>query len=549
MSRSLRIMGKWRYMSPEQALGEALGTRSDLFSAAAVWFEMFTGEKLFPGDEADQIIDHICHMPIPSASDRRRGLPPRLDDVLRQALERDPDRRPDKASDVLRALVEISYESSIVATALDVAAAVQEALEATARLADGSLPPRPLDEHIRGQLQPLDESVRLTAVGNAPAEGEPGGAAGSSSAMPRADGGSNGEVGRTSHAPSEGMTGEHSTGITLVKRGVDPDGVTHWELDADAVGGEDTDRLTMAAAPAALRTGRRPSDAPPSTAEDEEEERVAGPRLLRRAARVALFALVTAGGGAALAWQMGALGSEPDRRAPAAVRPPAEAATLPAAATLAVLVIDSIPSGARVRLDGRQLPEPTPTSAEIAPRVAHVVELEREGYRRYVDEGVSSRSGETVRITPPLLAERASLSVITVPPGAEVSLDGEVLGETPLHRDDLRPGRDRRLTLRKQDFKPIDLTVEMVDGLRSEIKKRLESAIVHGRIMINLPDTWADVSDSGKRVGRVGIGTSGVLRLPVGHHRLKFYNRESKRERMVEVEVVAGEDRLYNVEL
>ncbi|TMQ14851.1 MAG: serine/threonine protein kinase, partial [Deltaproteobacteria bacterium] len=46
-----KVMGKWRYMSPEQARGDVLDTRSDLFSAASVMFELFTGEKLFPGDE------------------------------------------------------------------------------------------------------------------------------------------------------------------------------------------------------------------------------------------------------------------------------------------------------------------------------------------------------------------------------------------------------------------------------------------------------------------------------------------------------------------
>ena len=42
-----KVMGKWRYMSPEQTRGDTLDTRSDLFSAAVVLFELFTGEKLF----------------------------------------------------------------------------------------------------------------------------------------------------------------------------------------------------------------------------------------------------------------------------------------------------------------------------------------------------------------------------------------------------------------------------------------------------------------------------------------------------------------------
>src|ERR1043165_3622806 len=70
-----KVMGKWRYMSPEQARGDTLDTRSDMFSAASVMFELFTGQKLFPGEEAEDIIKNIESMPIPKMSAIRPGLP------------------------------------------------------------------------------------------------------------------------------------------------------------------------------------------------------------------------------------------------------------------------------------------------------------------------------------------------------------------------------------------------------------------------------------------------------------------------------------------
>ena len=114
-----KVMGKWRYMSPEQARGEILDTRSDLFSAASVMYELFTGEKLFPGDEAEDILKNIESMPIPPASAKRPGLPARLDEILASALQHAPNDRPARAAVMLRALTELSYESSIVATPLD----------------------------------------------------------------------------------------------------------------------------------------------------------------------------------------------------------------------------------------------------------------------------------------------------------------------------------------------------------------------------------------------------------------------------------------------
>ncbi len=539
-----RIMGKWRYMSPEQARGEQLGTRSDLFSAAAVWFEIFTGEKLFPGDDADTIIDHICHMPIPRASERRPGLPPRLDDVLRHALERDPANRPDKAADVLRALVEISYESSIVATALDVSGAVAQALGQMASLADGSMPGKALDELIRQQLLPVEDQFRRTAVGKAPADAaamETDATGATPGSRPRAA--SNGSAGAPAEA-SEVPAVDALTGITIVKRGIDADGITHWELDADRAEEGDADRQTMAAIPSAMRTGRRTTGAPVvagAEADDDELE----PRPRRRVGLAALLAAVAVAGGGVAAWQLGLLGGPAESQPSVATKASSSEEVVSDAPRPAMLVIDSIPRGARVHLDGKPLPHRTPTSAEIEPDVGHRVELEREGFHRWTHERISATPGENVRIVPALVAQRASLTVTTRPPGAIVLLDGEALGETPLHRDDLRPGRGRKLTLRKPDYKPITLGIDLVDQGRLEIERRLDSAIVYGRIKIHIRESWAEVSLSGRGVGRA----PGILRLPVGHHRLRLFNPFSKRERTVAVDVAASEVKQYDFEL
>ena len=158
-----KVMGKWRYMSPEQARGDTLDTRSDLFSAASVMFELFTGEKLFPGDESEQIIKNIETMPIPRASALRSGLPSRLDEILAGPLARKPIDRPTRPATVLRSLIELTYESSIMATAMDVAEAVAAVLPP--KRVEGAAQ---LDDAIRKQLGAAqDKSVaRKTAVTN-----------------------------------------------------------------------------------------------------------------------------------------------------------------------------------------------------------------------------------------------------------------------------------------------------------------------------------------------------------------------------------------------
>jgi hypothetical protein len=251
-----------------------------------------------------------------------------------------------------------------------------------------------------------------------------------------------------------------------------------------------------------------------------------------------------AGGGVA-SWRLGLFGGSGAIEPRVATRTSSSDTTPSDAPRPAMLVIDSIPRGARVHLDGKPLPHRTPTSAEIEPDVGHRVELERDGFHRWTHERISATPGENVRIVPALVAQRASLTVTTRPPGAIVLLDDEALGETPLDRDDLRPGRGRTLTLRKPDYKPITLRVDLVDQGRLEIERRLDSAIVYGRIKIHIRESWAEVSLSGRGVGRA----PGILRLPVGHHRLRLFNPFSKRERTVAVDVAAGEVKQYDFEL
>ncbi len=170
-----RIMGKWRYMSPEQTRGSKLDETSDLFSAAAVIYEIFAGAKLFPGSESKEIIENIHCMEIPRLSELRPGVPEAVDDVLASALQRDVSRRTANSADMLRALTEASYKSSIVATSIDVADAVGEAQKAGVS-GTSVKPVEGIDAAIRAQLFKAQESnefrptERRTAVA---AIGEP----------------------------------------------------------------------------------------------------------------------------------------------------------------------------------------------------------------------------------------------------------------------------------------------------------------------------------------------------------------------------------------
>ncbi|HTW22479.1 MAG TPA: protein kinase [Candidatus Baltobacteraceae bacterium] len=81
------------YMSPEQARGEELDARSDIFSLGVVLYEMSTGALPFPGASAALIFDGILHATPAPASKVNSRLPIAVENILGKALEKDVDFR------------------------------------------------------------------------------------------------------------------------------------------------------------------------------------------------------------------------------------------------------------------------------------------------------------------------------------------------------------------------------------------------------------------------------------------------------------------------
>jgi serine/threonine protein kinase len=90
MTREGKIFGTAVYMSPEQARGQQVDARSDLFSFGTTLYEMVTGRRPFEGATATDTLSSILRDTPPPPSQFNDTVPQELDRIITECLEKDP---------------------------------------------------------------------------------------------------------------------------------------------------------------------------------------------------------------------------------------------------------------------------------------------------------------------------------------------------------------------------------------------------------------------------------------------------------------------------
>ena len=120
------IKGKYAYMSPEQARGHDLDSRSDIFGLGIVFYEILASQRLFKRENDTETLKAIVYGEVPPPSSVVRGIPKQVDAIVMKALEKNREDRYQTAGQMQLAIEEFLVRGRLPATSAHLAAYMRE---------------------------------------------------------------------------------------------------------------------------------------------------------------------------------------------------------------------------------------------------------------------------------------------------------------------------------------------------------------------------------------------------------------------------------------
>jgi TonB family protein len=460
------LLGTPSYMSPEQAMGESLDGRTDIFSLGVVAFEMLSGQQPFPGNNVTSILYKLVHAePVrPSNLEVLGLLPDKWHEVFNRVLAKSPGDRYPSGGEFVQALEMClgSWFGSLSGETVVMASPVADKSKAPAPPAP---PPAMADD---------DRTVTVNAF---PGAGER--TAPSAKFLPTVP---DLPLGPEDEATVIAPTTKTDPGLRPAapvdeERTVLAENVTMAMFDDTR-----TEKATAARTRAVeelppTEAVERPAAARPAEAAAAARplEKPAAPRWLLPAVGVASVLVL---GALALAFLGGGEETEPPVEVIVPPPPTTPAGPEAVAAVTGELSVLTDPEGASIFLNGEARGVTPFQQADLA-LGSYVIRLEKQGFKS-ADHAVELTENNPKATLGPISLEkmvvrptRATFSVESTPAGASVSVDGKPAGATPLPRLQVQPGK-RTVRLEKEGFKPWEREVEISAGETKTVSAHLQ---------------------------------------------------------------------------
>lgn len=463
------LKGKFAYMSPEQARGDEIDARSDIFSLGIILHEMLTGQRLFKADDSRQTVRNVRQATVEPPSAIRGDLPEDLDGIVMRALAKDRRRRYPFASEIHGDLVKFIHANYPEFKPSDAAMFMQELF------GDEMKTPPPVEMDARTPHLIIDRSNSALADDS---QFEATGRARVSA------------LNLEEYMLDDMQDGKEAKDERRKPVAVGPD-------EEDRTGplklgfisfGRRWFKFTLFLAVSvisvsylAYRFVGKPAKLP-ATVQFAEIVLVISPsdaevfldgRLVGRASPVDIKDILPDEDHTIEVVKEGFVTHRQDIKLSAGEVAKLLVSLDPAIPPRAQIEIITTPPGAIVFLDDQETSYRTPIEiSDMPPDKEITIGVYLQGYRFWTKK-VLLKGGEVRSFDVSLTKDFAALSIESQPPKALVMMDGVPVGQTPFSRDDLEPDRVYRIEVWHEGFVPFSQEIKPAAGRKEELHIQL----------------------------------------------------------------------------